>query len=245
MRHLLPLRAQIFLLLALLACNKEEAQRRMREQAHAALLETELARFQADFARRTKLELPASKSRNLDRLVPEWKSYHDGLTESDRLLTVMIESVAARKVPEIAAQGLDGYRSSSAVAASALAKMRETAGAETPKAQMESPGAVAEFSARLQYYNGVSRLAIQYTRLFLNTLVAVAKHGPLANRTAMFDELVRLQQSSNWPEFQSALAGSLREISAGEDDPPLKARREQKLKDLNLPPAAQQRSARE
>lgn len=225
--------AGVMLLLACTACNCEEARRKESEAQRAVRLEQKLAKLQADFANRQWLDPPVPKSKNFDRLVPEWKGYHETLAVCDRQLGETLEKVAARRIPEIAGPALEGWRRSAGLAEDAAARMLQIVRADAPG----SPRGALEANDQLGYYNGVMRMASVYAGVFLRTLDILAQQGPRADRAAVFEQLAALQPATREPMHAQAIADVLRGAWVAEDDPVLKARMEQKLKKLNLPSA--------
>jgi hypothetical protein len=219
--------AGVMLLLVCAACKREEAQRREREQQRAGRLEQELAKLQAGFASPQPLELTAQKTKNLERLVPEWRDYGETLAACERDLAETMEKVASRRIPEIAPPALRGWRRSTEWFEQALAKGRQVVD-HLPE---DNSAVFDESMARFQVYNAAARLAAAYSGAFLRPLRLLAQQAPRAERATLFEQLA----SEHARTGSADVAGVLRGAWAMEDDPVLKARMEQKLKELNLP----------
>jgi hypothetical protein len=224
--------AGVMVLLVSAACNREEARRKEREGQRAVRLEQKLAKLAAGFAKQQPLDLPAPKSKNLDRLVPEWKNHFERLAACERDLSETMEKVAARRIPEIAGPALAGWQRSSDLWAEAAAKMLRIVEADSGPATSSS---VLDESLKLGYFNAVMKTAAVYAGMFRQTIEILAREGPRAERAAVYDQFAALHPSAKTPDLAQTIAGVLRGAWAGEDDPVLKARMEQKLKELHLP----------
>jgi len=225
--------AGTMLLLVVVGCNREEARRKEPEKLRAGRLEQELAKLQADFSGQKPLGLPDRENKgrhpSRDRLVPEWRDYHETLAACERDLAEIMEKVAARRIPEIAGPALRGWRRSSDLAAKATAKMGEL-GTDTA-----TDSAVDRFVAQVRYYKALASLALVYSNVFLRPLGLLAQHGPRAERASAFEQLASEHPRTELPGRAASIALVLQAAWAGEDDPALKARMEQKLKELKLP----------
>lgn len=223
--------AGVMLFLVCAGCGREEAQRREREQQRAGRLEQELARLQADFPSSQPLELPAPKTKNFERLVPEWRDYRETLLACHRDLAETMEKVASRRIPEIAGPALRGWRRSGELYEQTSAKARQV----LDHLPGNNSAVFDECMARFQVYIGAANLATGYSGAFLRPLRLLAQHAPRAERATLFEQLANEYARAGSPDVAGVLAGVLRGAWAGEDDPVLKARMEQKLKELNLP----------
>jgi hypothetical protein len=230
----------VFPLLVALSCaQRESGETLKREAERAQRLEAELQKQFASLSEQTKETRDRLEKQDpkVAKVIPEYKRYNEQLISGSLQIDQISRLVADRKHGEITPLALEGFKSSSGLAAQLLQKGIAELEASIKAIDAQRYSEVSQSNNKAQYFKAMAGLATLHEKIFFDALNTLLLNTPAADRAALFEQAAKTYPLIERPGSQIELAGALQTAYEEEDNASNKKRMEAWLAQYKIPKA--------